>query len=177
MPKDTITELIQSWDTAFSTKTSADYSVCLTAGRGRSGYYFIDLFRARMEYPDLLTSAKALYEQYRPNIVLIENRASGQSLIQDLRRIPIPVLAVNPDVDKYRRASSVTGMVQSGLVHLPTYADWVEEFIEELANFPDAGNDDQVDVVSMVLGYFKVRGLGNSGGLIVSERKESSWRS
>ena len=63
--KDTITELIQAWDTAFSTKTSADYSVCLTAGRGVRGYYFIDLFRARMEYPDLLASAKALYQQYQ----------------------------------------------------------------------------------------------------------------
>jgi len=175
--KDTITELIQAWDTAFSTKTSADYSVCLTAGRGRAGYYFIDIFRHRLEYPDLLTSAKSLYAQYRPNIVLIENRASGQSLLQDLRRIPIPVLPVNPDADKYRRASSVTGLVQSGLVHLPSYADWVDDFIEELANFPDAGNDDQVDVVSMVLGYFKVRGLGNSGGLIVSEKKESLWGS
>ncbi len=175
--KDTITEIIQSWDTAFSTRTSADYSVCLTAGRGQRGYYFLDIFRARMEYPDLLTSAKALYQQYQPTIVLIENKASGQSLIQDLRRIPIPVLPINPDADKYRRASGVTGMVQAGQVHLPAYADWVEDFIEELANFPDGSNDDQVDVVSMVLGYFKPRGLGGGGrSAIVGEKKKSLWR-
>ena len=84
--------------------------------------------RIQEEYLDVLKSWSkqvAIFLEMRdqPTIVLIENRASGQSLIQDLRRIPIPVLPVNPDADKYRRASSVTGLVQSGLVHLPSYAD------------------------------------------------------
>ena len=178
--KDTILEIIQGWDTAFQEKTRASYSVCLTVGRGRHGYYIMDLYRKQVEWPELLEAAKSLYLQYHPSRVLIENKASGQSLIQDLKRRGIPVISVNPDGDKYRRASAVTGLVQSGLVHLPEYAPWVAEYVEELAAFPESAHDDQIDATSIVLGYFKRIGLGASvaanEGSIIAEKKKSVWR-
>ena len=113
---------------------------------------------------------------------MIENKASGISLIQDLKLRGIPVIAVNPDGDKYRRASAVTGLVQAGLVHLPEYPPWVNDYIEELAAFPEAAHDDQVDATSIVLAYFKKVGLGSSvgsgggDGRGISEGKKSLWR-
>jgi len=166
--KEPIIDIIQSCDSAFQAKTSADYTVILTAGKSKGGHVFVmDMFRERVEWPELLTNAERLYRHWNPSRVLIENKASGQSLIQDLKRKGIPVLSVNPDGDKYRRASAVTGMVESGMVHLPYGEEWVNDLIEELADFPESPHDDIVDAFSMAMSYFKRGALSVGGGSVI----------
>lgn len=167
--KDPIVDIIQSMDTAFSSKTSADYTVIITAGRGKDHkIYLLNMFRQRVEWPDLVKKSEELYRLWNPGRVIIENKASGQSLIQELKTKGIPVLASNPDGDKYRRASAVTGMVEAGMVHLPLGEPWVDDFIEELADFPESPHDDIVDAFSMLMSYYK----RSAGRVISGERKE-----
>ena len=158
----TIEEVVQIWDTAFKAQTSNDYSVCATWGRTPDGnLYLIHLLRKKMEWPELVRTAEDHYNRYNPNTIRIEDRASGQSLIQELRTKKLPVVAVGVDQDKWRRASAVTGIVEAGYCYLPDYSDWVGDFIEEHAQFSplpkDYDYDDQVDTTSMALAYFKPR--------------------
>ena len=160
-------EVIQVWDTAFKVKTSNDFSVCATWARSRSSLYLLDLYRGRLEYPDLLHQASTIASHFRPSRVLVEDKASGQSLIQDLRRhTSLPVIAVAVDQDKYRRAAAVTGLVESGRCYLPESAPFTHDFIEEHAEFPKGAHDDQVDTTSMALTYFRSRGSGGTGGVV-----------
>jgi len=145
-------QIIQVWDTAFQAKQTNDYSVCSTWAQTSSGVYILDVFRERVEFPELVRVAKDLYARWNPVAVAIENRASGQSLIQTLRReTDIPVIAAPADTDKVSRATAVTPYVESGRVFLPESAPWVAEWIEEHASFPMGAHDDQVDTSSIAL--------------------------
>ena len=124
-----------------------------------------------MEWPELVKKSEELYKMWNPGRVIIENKASGQSLIQELKTKGIPVLASNPAGDKYRRASAVTGMVEAGMVYLPLGEDWVDDFIEELADFPESPHDDIVDAFSMLMAYYK----RSAGRVISGERKEEEY--
>jgi len=176
---DNIEDVVQFWDTAFKAKTSNDYSVCATWGKSSDGkLYIIDVLRQRLEWPDLLRTSLTQSKLYDPSTIRIEDRASGQSLIQELRSKQLPVIAVAADQDKWRRASAGTGLVEAGYVYLPEYAPWVGDFIEEHAQFtPDDSHDydDQVDTTSMALNYFKARILAGDGPKIIRESKTSSW--
>lgn len=165
LPGEKMADIVQVWDTAFKDKTSADYSCCGTWGRGPYGFYLLDVWRGKVEYPELQKKVIALAARYRPGRILVEDAASGQSLIQDLRRSTrLPVLPVKVDRDKYSRASAVTGMIEAGRVLLPEAAPWLHDYVEELASFPTEGwHDDQVDMTSMALGYFAARGSGTIG--------------
>jgi predicted phage terminase large subunit-like protein len=146
--------IVQVWDTAFKEKTTADYSVCSTWATTPTGIYILDVFRERLEFPELKRKAKDQFEKWRPNAVLVEDKASGQSLIQELQRDTLlPVIAVAVDRDKIARAAAVTPYVEAGKVMLPESALWVDDWIEEHAAFPAGAYDDQVDTTSMVLKY------------------------
>ena len=110
----------------------------------------MDLWRAKVEYPELVRSVKALYDKWHPSRVLVEDAASGQSLIQSLQReTRIPVLPIKVDKDKYTRASAVTGVIESGRVYLPERTLWLHDFLEEHVSFPNGEHDDQCDTTSM----------------------------
>lgn len=158
-------EIIQSWDTAFKISTSADYSVCSTWGVSGQNLYLLDIWRKQIEYPELLKTAQMLYSKYKPSRVLIEDTASGQSLIQDLRRNSLlPIIAIRVDKDKYSRASAVTGLVESGRCYLPLKALWLHDYVEELAAFPNGDwYDDQVDSSVMALAWLKNHTMGRIG--------------
>jgi len=81
-----IERIVQSWDTAFKTKEENDFSVCTTWGITKNKFLLLDLFRERMEFPELKRKAADLYLKFKPAVVLIEDKASGQSLIQELER-------------------------------------------------------------------------------------------
>lgn len=148
----------QCWDTAFKTTEKNDYSVCMTAGFNKNGIYILDVFRKKMIFPDLEKKVVDKYYEYKPNYVLIEDAGSGQSLIQtlsDLKRefnIPIkPVKAENKEI----RAHGVSSLVEQGKVYLKKDAHWINDFLNELAQFPQGTFDDQVDVFTMLLKFFK----------------------
>ncbi|KKK98918.1 hypothetical protein LCGC14_2637940, partial [marine sediment metagenome] len=148
--------IIHSWDTAFKDKTQNDYSVCTVWGEAQNGYYLLDVWRAKVEFPELERVAVALFERDNPNVVIVEDKASGQSLVQSLQRnTRIPVLPVKVDRDKVARANSITPLIESGKVLLPESALWLFDYIEELSAFPNAAHDDQVDSTTQALGYMR----------------------
>jgi predicted phage terminase large subunit-like protein len=147
---------MQSWDTAIKTSETSDYSVCTIWGVIQSCYYLIDMVRSRMAYPELKNTAQKLNNKYKPRAILIEDKASGQSLIQDLRSQGLcNIVAQKPKLDKITRFAAVVPLFQASRVIIPTSAPWLSLFINELTSFPACDHDDIVDSVSQFLGYMK----------------------
>jgi len=145
---------IQSWDTAVKTADKHDYSVCTTIKVYQNNYYIINVKRIKLDYPDLKRTLINMANSYQPNMILIEDKASGQTLIQDLKRdTKLNIAAIIPSKDKITRASQVSATIESGKVLLPEFADWLPDFESELALFPNSVNDDQVDSLSQGLNY------------------------
>lgn len=153
-------QYVHSWDTASKATELSGYSVCTICGLVGGGMYIIGVVRARFEYPDLRTTAFALargqYRGYpRPDIILIEDKASGQSLIQDLKRDGIyNIEAVKPDADKITRMHAQTALIANGQVFVPFDAHWLPDFLQELIAFPKGRYNDQVDSFSQALKWF-----------------------
>jgi predicted phage terminase large subunit-like protein len=138
--------VIQAWDTAFKTNEGNDYSACVTIGISDSRYYVLDVWRHRVEYPELKRAVVAQFEKWGAHQVRIEDTAAGQSIIQDLRRgTRVPISAVKADRDKVTRANAVTPSHEAGLVYIPSGAEWVSDFVDEMSSFPAGVHDDQVD--------------------------------
>lgn len=150
--------IIQSWDTAFKTGEESDYSVCVQAVECDHGLYITGVFRAKIAFPELTRAVRALYDAQRPHAVLIEDKASGQSLLQELSGSSIiPAIPVKPVGDKIFRANSASPFVEAGNVHLPEGAKWVSEFIEEFAEFPNGSHDDQVDALTQLVNWARTK--------------------
>ena len=148
--------IIHSWDTAFKDKTLADYSVCTVWGEALNGYYLLYVWRGKVEFPELKLAAIALNDRDKPAAVLVEDAASGQSLVQELERnTRIPVLPVKVDKNKVARANSSTPLIKAGKVFLPENAPWLFDYIEELSAFPNGEYDDQVDSTTQALEYMR----------------------
>lgn len=148
--------IIHSWDTAFKDKTQNDYSVCTIWGEASNGYYLLDVWRGKVEFPELERAVISLYDRDKPNVVIVEDKASGQSLIQAIERnTRIPILPVKVDKNKVARANSVTPLIESGRVFLPENAPWLFDYIEEMASFPNAPHDDQVDSTTQALSFMR----------------------
>jgi len=151
--------IVQSWDTAQKAKDINDPSVCTTWAETETGYYLIHVLVFKGEYPALKRTVKNHFSRFDmfnkfPAAVLIEDKSSGASLIQDLKaETKIPVIAINPCADKVTRASSSSSLMESGLVWLPENANWLVEYEEELFAFPRAKHDDQVDSTSQFLNW------------------------
>jgi predicted phage terminase large subunit-like protein len=161
LPK--IQRIVQSWDTSFKAGTMNDYSVCTTWAVTDGGYYLLECWKAKVEFPELKRIAVSLGERYGPHAILVEDKASGQSLIQELRReTRLPVVAVRPDADKVARAFAITPLIEGGRVYLPEGADWLAGYIASLAAFPNGAHDDDVDSTTQGLSYM-ARGAGSTG--------------
>lgn len=155
-----IVRTIQSWDTAFKDKEMNDFSVCGTWAETRGGYYLLDVWRGKVEFPELKRVAAGLYNRDRPDVVLIEDKASGQSLIQEFQRnTNIPVIPVKVDKNKVARANASTPLIEAGKVYLPENAPWLIDYIDELSAFPNAAHDDQVDMTTQALEYLRGPGM------------------
>jgi len=160
--------IIQTYDTAFSTRTTADFSVIQTWGifslyeQNEMGIedfspnlILLGNVRGRFEYPELRRTAQMLYSKHKPDVCIIEKKASGQSLIQDMRRSGLPVKDYTPDRDKVARAYAASPIMEAGRVWIPKNKKWADELIEELTRFPHAAHDDQVDALVMAIHYLK----------------------
>ncbi len=139
-------QVIQAWDTAFKAKESNDYSAGVTIGIAANRYYLLDCWRDRLEFPELKRAIQAQAMKWGAHAVLIEDTAAGQSLLQEMQRnTRLPLIPVKADRDKVSRANAVTPTHEAGLCHLPMNAAWLSDFLDELASFPSAPHDDQVD--------------------------------
>jgi predicted phage terminase large subunit-like protein len=151
-------QVIQSWDTAFKKGAENSFSVGTTWGSAENGHYLLSVWRGRVEFPALRRVLIAQAEEWKPNAILVENQASGQSLIQELKSATaLPVIAVKVDNDKLSRAQAVTAFVEAGKVYLPEEAPWLSDYIDELASFPTGLYDDAVDSTTQALNYFRER--------------------
>jgi predicted phage terminase large subunit-like protein len=160
--------VVQSWDTAFKKGSENDFSVCTTWGITDVGYYLLHVWRERAEFPELKRLLASLAEQWKPNAILIEDRASGQSLIQELKTSStLPIIPVKVDSDKLARAQAVTPLLEAGKVFLPDSAQWVSDFIDELAAFPSGLHDDLVDSMTQALNYLRAESFSSLTELFV----------
>lgn len=149
-------QIIQSWDTASKTEQINDPSACCTLGVSDNYFDVLNMFTKRLEYPDLKREIVRHAEMFNPNVILIEDCASGQALIQDFRReTRLPIIPIRPTKSKEIRAMSITGICESGKVRLPTKSDWLHDFKHEISFFPNGKHDDQVDAFVQALNYTK----------------------
>lgn len=146
--------VVHSWDTAQKPDEVNDPTVgsVWNLGHGVPGYYLREVHRRRLDYPALKRQVISLAERDRPAAILIEDKSSGQSLIQELRSsTTLPIIAIEPEQSKLFRAIEVSSMVEAGLLHLPKSAPWLTDFEGEFFGFPLSTNDDQVDSVTQFL--------------------------
>ncbi len=164
-PPSDILEIAQFIDAAQKPGITNDYSVIATVARCGSGYFWLDLWRGQVDMPTLEEITVQKYLLFRPETVVIEDKAGGSSLIQYLLRkrdIVIPVLPFDPGQrDKEVRAAAAAPTVKTKKCFLPLGTDWTEDFISEHERFPKAKNDDMVDTTSMVVEYFARRASSN----------------
>ncbi len=147
-------KIIQSWDTAAKNGTSNDYSVCTTWLVHDKIYYLLDLLRGRYDYPQLRDLAVKLAEQYKPDVVLIEDTCVGSALCRELGDlIKKPIKPVPVQGNKTARLFVEQSKFQAGLVRLPKDATFLRELEAELLTFPQGKHDDQVDSITQALSY------------------------
>ena len=159
--------IVQSWDTATSVSELADYSVCTTWGIEKKNVYLLDVYRERLEYPDLKHRVRALAQRYAPKVILIEDKASGSQLLQDLRRDGVHAAKkYQPLGDKVMRMHAASSLLEGGFVYLPAKADWLDGYLHELSSFPRGRKDDQVDSSSQFWDWFKTSGREPALGLL-----------
>ncbi len=150
------TRIVQSWDTAQKATATSDYSACTTWAETPNGIYLIHAHSSKREYPDLLKFIPQHALQYGAHAVLIEDKSSGQSLLQDLRaQTNLPVIGCTPTKDKITRVATISPLVESGRIHLPIAAPWLPALEHEIMLFPNAAHDDLVDSLSQALEWFR----------------------
>ena len=150
--------LFQSWDTANKPTDDSDFSVCTTWGRAGGKLYLLDVFRERLDFPSLCRAVIERKARYDASTVLIEDKASGTQLLQELKsRSLYWVKGIEPHADKVTRMHGQTVLIENGAVLLPAEASWRSEYIRELTAFPHGRHDDQVDSTSQALTWFNPR--------------------
>lgn len=175
--------IIQSWDTAFLQTQRSDYSACTTwgvfsvehadTGKMMPAIILLDAFKDRFEFPQLKIEAQKAYKQWNPDSFIVEAKASGTPLIQELRQMGIPVTEFTPSRgnDKIARVNAVTDLFHSKIVWAPDMR-WAKEVIEEFAEFPSGEHDDFVDSGTQALLRYR------QGGFIraLSDEEEDTSR-
>jgi predicted phage terminase large subunit-like protein len=130
----------------------------------------ISLWRERAEFPELKRQVASQAEKWKPHAILIEDKASGQSLLQELKLATrFPFLPIKVDGDKRARAEAVTPLFEAGRIFVPESAPWLDTYLDELAVFPAGTHDDAVDSTTQALNYLR----GDSGvyGVLVLSKK------
>jgi len=161
--------IVQAWDTAFEKTNRSDYSACTTwgvfyhpdaNGDERPNLILLNAFRDRMEFPTLKRVAVEQYDDWEPDSLIIEKKASGSPLIYEMRAMGIPVQEFTPTKgnDKITRLNAVSDLFASGIVWAPNRS-WAEAVIDEVASFPAGEHDDYVDSVSLALMHFRKSGF------------------
>jgi|TARA_R100000458_G_C8275993_1_gene251164 predicted phage terminase large subunit-like protein len=172
--------IIQSYDTAFSKKETADYSAITTWGvfspsdGAGEAIILLDAQKGRWDFPELKAVAQEQYNEFEPDMVLIEAQASGTPLTHELRAMGIPVVNYRPSRgnDKMTRVHAVSPVFEAGMVWAPDHV-FADEVIEECAAFPFAPHDDYVDTTTQAILRFR---QGNFINLYSDEEEEEVYR-
>ena len=147
---------IHSWDTAIKTSEKADYSVCTIWGVVNKQYYLLSMIRQKLTYPNLKNLIEKKNAKYKPKYILIEDKASGQSIIQDLKLSGYQnIYPIKPKFDKITRFASIVPLLQSGKFLFLKNANFMHILLKELTNFPNTTHDDIVDSISQCVQFTK----------------------
>jgi predicted phage terminase large subunit-like protein len=148
-------QIFQSWDTANKDTELSNFSVCTTWGLKDRRLFLLDVYRHKLEFPDLKRAIRKLAALHRAKIVLIEDKASGSSLIQELRAERFSLVQAAPamDGDKVMRLRAQTAKIEGGFVLFPKQAHWLGTYLHELISFPNSKYDDQVDSTVFALAW------------------------
>lgn len=159
--------IIISADTAFKKTEQSDYSVLMVLGTDQGGdMYILDIIRNKWDFPELKRACTTLNAKWRGKGlrgVYIEDKASGQSLIQELRsQSGMAILPYKVVQDKVARLNAITPLIEGGRVFLPSSAPWLDDFLEEAQSFPSGKHDDQIDALSMGIDALsRISGVSN----------------
>jgi predicted phage terminase large subunit-like protein len=161
-----ISYVIQSYDTAFLKKETADFSAITTWGvfypeiDGPANLILMDCLKDRFEFPELRRAALEQYKYWNPDMVVIEQKASGTPLTHEFRQMDIPVMPFTPSRgnDKHVRINSCAPLFEAGLIWAPDMR-FAEEVVEECAAFPHGDHDDLVDSMTMAVMRFRQGGF------------------
>ena len=164
-----VSYIIQSYDTAYSKSERADFSAITTWGifspeeSDTEAIILLDAQRGRWDFPELKEVAQKLYREYDPDMVLIEQKATGTPLTHELRRMGIPVTPFTPSrgADKFTRMNSCAPVFESGMVWRPD-TRFADEVVEECASFPNGEYDDLADSMTQAILRFR------QGGFIIT---------
>jgi predicted phage terminase large subunit-like protein len=153
VPEDAI--IVQSWDTASKEEELNDPSACTTWAISGNRYYLIDVFVGRLDYPKLKAKTIMHAAEFDASLVLIEDKSSGQSLIQDLRaNCSFAVQPINPQGSKLTRAHVVSSIICEGRVLVPSKkTNWFYTYMAEMLTFPSSDHFDQVDSTTQFLSW------------------------
>lgn len=156
--------VLQSWDTAIKTGAANDASVCITAVLSDHALYVKDVSVMKLEYPDLKRAVLTQAEKHAPEIILLEDKASGQQLIQDLRKhSALPIVPCVPRADKLTRVHAISAMIEAGRLTLLKNAPWLAGFEAEMFQFPAGAHDDQVDALTQALQWLRMQSFAPIG--------------
>jgi predicted phage terminase large subunit-like protein len=162
LPKDEEFLNIVSWDTAGTTNERSDYSVGLAVSISLKTrhFYLRDMYRKKATFPELMTDVPAFNRKWDAKAVLIENKGTGQSLIQVLRTSGQNIIAIPPQKlgSKEFRFELAVPALEAGRVYVPQNAAWFAQFLEELLTFPEGVHDDIVDAFSQFVNHYSQRG-------------------
>ena len=164
--------ILQSWDTAHEAKTRSDFSACTTWGvwtdesdNDRDKLVLLNAWKGRLEFPELKRFVLKHYQEWEPDCLLVEKKAAGAPLIQELRAMGVPVEEYTPSRkgagisnDKIARMNSVSDIFASGSVYAPSHL-WAQEVINEVAEGKAAEHDDLTDTVIQALIRFRNGGF------------------
>jgi len=173
--------VIQSYDTAFLKKETADYSAITTWGLwypeedGPPQLLLLDAIKGRYEFPELRRMALEQYSYWKPETVIVESKASGLPLTYELRQMDIPVVNFTPSKgnDKHARVNACAPLFESGMIWAPDQK-FAEEVIEECAAFPFGDHDDYVDSTTQAIMRFRQGGLLQHPEDYVTENKANA---
>ncbi len=160
-------QIVHSWDTANKASELADYSVCTIWGLVNRQRYLLDVWRKQVNYPELKRAVVALARQWHATVILIEDKASGTQLLQELQAEGLAVTGIQPVGDKVMRFHAQTAVIEQGRVWLPQEAPWREPLLHELTTFPKSAHADQVDAVAQALAWMTQCELTPEPGIFV----------
>lgn len=150
-------QIYQSWDTANKDGEENDYSACVTWCIKDGLFYVLEVWKDKLQFPDLVAAMQRQYKKWSPRQVLIEDKASGQQSLQVLRRSTnLPIAAYNPKQrSKAERMVDASIEVEAGRVYLNKKAHWLDEFLHEIKVFPNGKYKDTGDAFSMFINWYK----------------------
>ena len=145
-----------SVDATFKDSDTSDFVAIEVWGKLNNNYYLVDLIKQRMDFPETLKAIRYMADKYpQRHSILVEDKANGSAIISMLKHEIGGIIAITPQESKIARANAITGIVESGNVYLPRYADFTGEFVEEFASFPNGVHDDLVDACTQFINKFK----------------------